>query len=195
MSVLSLPRRRWLNAPVLFLDFDGVLHPSDVQVFYVRRQRYIRLAVEGRALFEWADLLRPALDAAPYTAVVLSTTWVKSTGFSYARQQLPAWLQARVVGGTWHQRDAQIEGLGRWWGDMTRYEQITHYTEKRQVSHWLAIDDNDQGWPEAAADRLVKTDSHLGLFQRGKVEELTARLVANERAWLASPFAVEHGLA
>lgn len=191
--MLTHPRRRWLNAPVLFLDYDGVLHPDEVRTFRVKRKLHILLTVEGMSLFEWADLLRPALEAAPYTAVVLSTTWVKTTGFQYAKAQLPDWLQDRVVGGTWHQRDAQIEGWGRWWEDMYRHEQIRHYVEKRQVSHWLAVDDNDKGWPETEKERLIKTDSYLGLAQRGKVGELTARLVANERAWLASPLAAEHG--
>lgn len=166
-------------SPVLFLDFDGVLHPDAV---YRSKRDGIVLRANG-SLFEWVDLLQPALIAAPRTQVVLSTSWVKALGFGKAKSYLAPWLQARVIGGTWHQRDAVNDEWGNSWSAISRYEQIAAYVTRRAISHWVALDDNDEEWPDKARPNLVKTDSNLGLAERGKPDELLASLVANEKSW------------
>jgi len=78
--------------PVLFLDFDGVLHPDAVFM----TQNGPTLRAEG-SLFMWSDLLVEALEDFPHVQVVLSTSWVRHLGFSRARSYLPARLKARVI--------------------------------------------------------------------------------------------------
>jgi len=63
------------NSHILFLDFDGVLHPDAV---YMRRQRPI-LKAEG-ALFMWAPILVQILDDFPMVSLVLSTSWFRHLG-------------------------------------------------------------------------------------------------------------------
>ena len=167
--------------PVLFLDFDGVLHPDAV---YRTKRDGIVLRADGVSLFEWDDLLLPILAAAPRTQVVLPTSWVKALAFGKAKSYLPTWLQARVMGGTWHQRDAVNDERGQSWSAMSRWEQIAAYVTRRAISHWLALDNNDEGWPDNSRPHLIKTDSDLGLAECGKTDELLESLVANEQSWL-----------
>lgn len=170
-----------LIAPVLFLDFDGVLHPDAA----CQTKHGIVLRAEG-ALFQWASLLTEALAEVPDTRVVLSTTWVRILGFRRARSYLPTAVAERVVGGTWHRRFSREDGWDRDWPWMTRYEQVRHYVERRSLTHWIALDNDAEGWPDRYASHLVHTDDMAGLGQAGKLAELTEKLHANEQAWRQS---------
>lgn len=105
---------------ILFLDFDGVLHPDAV---FLRLNGEIELRADGRLLM-WAGRLSAALEPYPDARIVLSTSWARHLGFSRARKVLPADLAARVVGATWH------SAMGKGWPDyipwdnQTRFEQI-----------------------------------------------------------------------
>lgn len=145
---------------ILFLDFDGVLHPDAV---YLRHSGQIELRTEG-ALFMWADRLAEALQPHPDVRIVLSTSWVRNIGFHRARKALPADLAARVVGATWH------SGMGKGWPDyipwdnQTRYEQIKAYLARLSAPHrWIAVDDDAQGWASAELHRLIQTDPNSGI--------------------------------
>ena len=175
---------RNLNKPVLFLDFDGPLHPDAVY----RTKWGILLQAEGQ-LFQWAPLLQESLASVPHTQVVLSTTWARIFGFARARNYLPAAVAARTVGATWHRRFAQEDGWDREWLHLSRYAQIQHYLARRGVQHWVALDNDAEGWHPLQRERLVLTDSMKGLGEQGKVEELTQALVLNEKRWLAQEMA------
>lgn len=54
---------------ILFLDFDGVLHPDAV---YLTRHG-VELRAEGE-LFMWAPILEKLLDDCPHIKVVLTTS-------------------------------------------------------------------------------------------------------------------------
>ncbi len=64
---------------ILFLDFDGVLHPDGV---YLVKGRPV-LRAEG-ALFMWAPLLADALKNYPAVQIVLSTGWAHDLRFARA---------------------------------------------------------------------------------------------------------------
>lgn len=109
---------------LLFLDFDGVLHPD--AVFLSSRGVELRAG----ALFMWAPLLVEALAPHQDVQIVLSTSWARNLGFHRARSVLPAELQSRVIGATWH------SAMGKGWPDFipwdaqTRYEQIQAYLSR-----------------------------------------------------------------
>ena len=86
---------------ILFLDFDGVLHPDEA---YLVKGRPV-LRAEG-ALFMWAPLLVGALKNYPGVQIVLSTSWARELRFTRARSFLPPELQQRVIGATWNSRMA-----------------------------------------------------------------------------------------
>lgn len=131
---------------ILFLDFDGVLHPDSV--YQEDGQPVLR--GEG-SLFMWAPILTELLAPIPNVDIVLSTSWVQVMGYEYARQQLPAGLQERVSG--------RIRP--RPW-DTSRYFEIAAYVRWQQLSRWVALDDCYE-WSEEDADRLVRCDPTLGI--------------------------------
>lgn len=139
---------------ILFLDFDGVLHPHAVY----RRKKGIVLEAEGHALFEHCDLLESILEPHPDIRIVLSTSWAWTLDFKRAKSRLPSALQDRVKGSTWH---SSMDTT--WWCDLTRFEQIQTYVERHRLDAWIAIDDNDIGWPDDQRHHLVYTDEWKGL--------------------------------
>lgn len=87
--------------PILYLDYDGVLHPADVRVTNtdpLRPRIYQGGQPTNRALFEHASLLAHVLELFPNIRISLATSWVRAFGYEFAVQQLPSALRARVVG-------------------------------------------------------------------------------------------------
>ena len=82
---------------ILFLDFDGVLHPA--RAFMGRHGP--ELAGDG-SLFMWAHLLAEVLANYPHVQIVLSTSWARHLPYMQVRGYLPPDLRDRVVGSTWH---------------------------------------------------------------------------------------------
>lgn len=159
---------------LLFLDYDGVLHPDAV---YLSR-RGIELRAAG-SLFMWAPQLIEALADHPDIRIVLSTSWVRNLGFDRARRALPTELRHQVIGATWH------SAMSRTWPDyipwdaQTRREQIAAYLSRlNEPVRWLAIDDDVRGWPSADREQLIQTDPNTGLADTEVMSELIQKLQA-----------------
>lgn len=157
---------------LLFLDYDGVLHPDAV---YLSRGR-VELRAAGN-LFMWTPFLIEALAPHQDVQIVLSTSWARNLGFQRARAALPIELQARVIGATWH------SAMGRGWPDhiawdtQTRYGQIQTYLSRLSTpARWIAIDDDAQGWADADRNQLIQTDPDLGLSAPETRAELAKKL-------------------
>lgn len=166
---------------VLFLDFDGVLHPQEV---YAHRKKGIFLVSDGHQLFEHCSLLEELLAPYPNVKVVLTTTWVRVKSFSYAKKRLTPGLQARVIGATYH-TDMRFEGslYGGGYGfahspfaTMTRYAQIWQNLNRRAPKTWLALDDDVEGWPQSERDWLVAPFDEQGIANPQVLAELKAKL-------------------
>ena len=156
---------------IVFLDFDGVLHPNEV---FLYPKRGIVLECDGHALFEHADVLLQILEPHPQVKIVLSTSWVVALGFNRAKGRLPKGLQNRVIGATYH--TAQGE-RSVWWA-MTRHEQIARYVRRHNLVNWVAIDDDDHGWPEDQRYHLVHTDEWAGLGQLAAQSSLAEKIAS-----------------
>ena len=163
---------------ILFLDYDGVLHPDEA--FLVKGRPMLR--AEGE-LFMWAPILADICAPHPRLQIVLSTSWVRMLGFNRARAFLPDDLSRRVIGATWHTAMARhAEGSHRmensWFTEASRYEQIARYVSRagQRAAHWVAIDDDGMGWKECLLGRLVETDPNLGLSSLAKQCELSQKL-------------------
>lgn len=161
-----------INEPVLYLDYDGVLHPADVRVTLDeprRPQVYIRGEPTSHPLFEHVKLLESLLEPFPTLRIILATSWVRELGFDFALSQLTPGLQSRVVGATWRQ-GMRIQ-------PPARYYCIQVDAEERGLEQWLALDDDLYCWPEKELHRVVApTDRLLGLAEPGIAEELQAKL-------------------
>jgi hypothetical protein len=162
---------------IIFLDYDGVLHPSSV---YMQDGRPT-LRGEGE-LFMWAPALIEALEPHAHIKIVLSTNWARRIGFVRARDALPESLRKRVIGATWHSHMALSGGLysaGCWYDDATRYQQIARYVVRAQVSDWLAIDDlheHTERWNEGLEERLIHTWPMSGLGDEETLALLKTKL-------------------
>lgn len=162
---------------VLYLDLDGVLHHEQV-LWSAKRGIYMcpRLA-PGRSLFEWAHYLIEALDPFPQAQLVLSSSWCRRPGFGDTMKRLPASLRSRFVGGTFHKR---VHGADSWsvtqFLALSRGEQVLQDVKRREPGQWLALDDNDEGWPPEALDNLIKCDGDTGLSSQRVRDELKFKL-------------------
>ena len=168
---------------ILFLDFDGVLHPD--AAYLVRGRPELR---SGGELFMWSCYLVDALASAPHVRIVLSTSWARELRFARARDYLPAELRQRIIGATWHSgmaTDDEHRPLGRdtWWDTSTRYQQIRRYVDRAGIADWIAVDDQPEGWADTDRDKLVSTDSNLGLSAPSARVRLAAAVGNMASAW------------
>lgn len=155
---------------IVFLDFDGILHPDAAYLVNGRPE----LRAEGE-LFMWCGHLVDVLSERPDVRIVLSTSWARHLGFTAARDYLPQSVANRVIGATWHSAMALGEGLYSsgsrltWWDLVARYEQIARWVSRYEQRHgafeWIAVDDDDRNWPENMRHRLVHANPDLGLSE------------------------------
>lgn len=148
---------------ILFLDFDGVLHPDPCR--------------EARRLFEHAPRLAALLEDFPEVCVVLSTSWRNGRSIDDLAAPLPAPLRARVIGVT-PTFGAFVASPG-----LVPYrrqaECLQWLAEQRQEDRpWLALDDRASLF-EPYCDRLIECDSRRG-FDADAARRLRAAL-ARER--------------
>ena len=144
--------------PLLYLDFDGVLHPEDVHR-HPRKGIYLAGKYVGHTLFEHAELLADELEPCPDLRIVLSTSWVYVLRYRRALSYLPERLQARVIGATYHSTRMD---KGRFLA-LSRGQQVLGDAARRQATRWLAVDDDAENWPKSHLSHLVQTDPVRGL--------------------------------
>lgn len=156
---------------ILFLDYDGVLHPNEVYL-YPDRGIVLEAGAEHR-LFEHADLLASLLEPFPEVDIVLSTSWCSTLRkFDAVKAYLPQALQRRVIGATWHSAKEHYR-----WHSLTRFEQIYEYVSRHHVDKWLAIDDDGDTWLDSYRETLVHTDAWLGLGKTDTQQELQEKIL------------------
>lgn len=152
---------------LLYLDFDGVLHPDAV---YVVRTG-VELRAPGHTLFEHANSLADALEPYPEVRIILSTSWVLHYNLRRAAARLPAALAERVVGAT-----SPLYTRNDYFGDIARGRQVILDVDRRSPTEWLAIDDTDEGWTSQSREHLVLCKSDAGLGDPSTMEELQLKL-------------------
>lgn len=147
--------------PILYLDFDGVLHPQDVFVTFTGQRVFLskELVDAGHRLFEHCNLLEEALKPYPTVEIVLSTTWAKVFTFQRAAQFLPLSLACRVIAGTFDHSTMRLEAFDA----MPRGFQVLADARRRGASNWIALDDDVREWPDGYRDRLVPTHPVQGI--------------------------------
>lgn len=167
-SPLGARLPRGSGAPVLYLDFDGVLHHENV-LWHPRRGVFA--GPPGFELFEHAALLDELLRPYPAVRIVLSTSWVREVGYSRSVKRLPPGLQARVVGATFHSEMDKVL-----FSQKTRGRQVIEDVARRRPRGWLALDDTDEGWPSETRRHVLLTDEQMGIGESGMRERIAAAL-------------------
>ena len=129
-----------MHSPVLFLDFDGVLHPN--------------LSMPGQRMVK-APLLADALSGLD-VLIVISSSWRFHPRLG---DMLAPWredLRRRVIGVT---ADAHM-------GQHARWHEIDAYARTHGVTNWRALDDAVFDFPQACAELIACEGSQgLGLRQ------------------------------
>jgi hypothetical protein len=155
--------------PLLYLDFDGVLHHEDVWR-HPKKGVYFGPLGQGHEFFEHAKQLCTVLAPYPRVQIILSTSWVRMLGYDRASKQLPKELQARIIGATHHSGMPRDDFVS-----MRRGGQVLADVRRRQPSAWVALDDDAEG-PAGYQDHLVQTDPAMGLLGEGVIEKLETHL-------------------
>lgn len=155
---------------MLYLDYDGVLHHENC-LWHPRRGAYL-VAPARYTLFQHAELLGRLLAPYPAVQIVLSTSWVLRYGCSATAKRLPPELQARVIGATFHARHTSADDFRY----MPRGQQVIEDVTRRRPREWLALDDNEEGWPAEYAHRHVHTHMYEGLGDTSVQSEFELKL-------------------
>ena len=163
---------------ILFLDFDGVLHPNEV---YLSKSSLVELRGEGSLLMH-VPVLERLLAPYPQVRIILSTSWVRTVGFDntirHMQKLIPrSSLFKHIAGATWHAK--MVKDGNDPFDDWSRFQQIHFHVRFNDVKNWIAIDDLFDGgerWPEAHRERLILTESKTGLGSADTQEELRTKL-------------------
>lgn len=122
---------------LIFLDFDGVLHPTSIEL---------------GPLFCRAGLLIEVLEGTD-CQIVISSSWRHHDDLAELLTRLPAALAGRVVGTT------GAAHVGRW----ARHHEILQYLRDRALhTDWRALDDSVMEFPPGCPE-LIACDPSVGL--------------------------------
>jgi hypothetical protein len=129
----------------IFLDFDGVLHPS--RAILGLNQTITKHAITSRALFRWTKHLEEIVEAAPQSfkdglCIAAHSSWrtLKNLDQNLIRESLGN-LAPYYVGMT-------NPSLGRW-------ESIQDMAERAQFDSFIVLDDSYKEFPENQEQLIV----------------------------------------
>lgn len=135
---------------ILFLDYDGVLHPDP--------------CTDASLLFVNAPRLAEVLEEFPQVAIVLSTAWRQVRSGAELLDPLPAPLRERVLGVTPTYRDFAGSARRTAYPRQAECEQWLR-THSMSSSPWLALDDRAE-WFVPYCENLIECDPRSGFDTR-----------------------------
>jgi len=127
-----------MSNKVLFLDFDGVLHPT----------------THGTVLLSQLPLLESALESCDYT-MVISSSWRFHMEMEDLKKHFLFSVQNKIVGVT---GDAYI-------GAYARFHEINAYVLQHGIVNWRALDDSYWEFPQGCG-QLIRCNPNSGLTHR-----------------------------
>jgi len=140
-------------ARVLFLDFDGVLHPVG--------------AKPGESLpFEWLPELAALLSSTPDVALAVHSSWVERYPVDELREFLGP-LGCRFIG-------AVDPGA--------KAPAIQAFLRSRpDIDHWLVVDDDQREFPIDFQETLVICDPLRGITDPGAQDQIRRWLLMSSK--------------
>ena len=152
-----------MSSTVIFLDFDGVLHPTDYLRFDIVNGELV-LADDTRCC--WSETLWGLIE--PYDCrVVIHSSWRESHTLDDLRAFLPSELAQRVV-------DVTIDG--------NRYKSILDYVEDAEVRDYIILDDSADEFP-IGCNELLLCDGSTGIISpeiQDRLKSFLEKLVSEE---------------
>jgi hypothetical protein len=136
--------RRGAWAPIVFLDFDGVLHPN---------------LCAPSAWFSRLGLLEEAFDGVDEALIVIASSWRFQHSYAALRRRFPASLRKRLWGTT---GDAYV-------GAHARFHEIQQWLRRHapgiDEDRWRTLDDAAFEFP-AGCRQLIHCDGAFGISER-----------------------------
>ncbi|WP_162600722.1 HAD domain-containing protein [Paraburkholderia sp. C35] len=149
---------RAIDSAVVFLDFDGVLHPVGVPAV----DEDFRL-IENADLFVWRPILGRLLAPYPMIGIIVSSDWRRLFDDATLVRLLGP-LATRFVG--------VVECYGS-----SRSEEILTEVRRRGLKEWVALDDHPSVIAAQATDsRFVACEPTTGLSSIDVQRTFSARL-------------------
>ena len=147
---------------ILFLDFDGVLHPWDPKTQLSEQQ-----------MFSLKPLLENTLRTFPNVEIVITSSWRQKYSLEKLRHLFSPEFSQRIIGVT---PPSRRDSRGRY-PNGCRGQEILQwlYQNRRNVDQWLALDDLEWMFEPSLRHRLILCDSAIGLTDQ-KINELEQRL-------------------
>lgn len=135
---------------ILFLDFDGVLHPRPV----IGRS-------SDSGLFSCLELLEDVLRQLPHVEVVISSAWRTTHTLDHMRHYFSKDLRDRVIGMT---PEPPLENVPEHLSDYTRHAECVAWLAQHRPAGepWLAIDDMAEDFAPRCR-QLLLIDGWVGL--------------------------------
>lgn len=156
---------RLVGEPVLFLDFDGVLHPVGEPAF----DEEFRL-VENPRLFVWRPILEHMLEPYPNVRIIVSSDW---------RRLFDDATLVRVLGPLSTRFVGVVESYGP-----SRSDEVLAEVRRRSITQWLALDDHPSVVAASAGDgRFIACASATGVNSRevkANLNLMLAHMSANQ---------------
>ncbi|MCD9087708.1 HAD domain-containing protein [Stenotrophomonas sp. SY1] len=140
------------------MDFDGTLHPN--WTLHQRGDRQVAVPYSGPWFVE-APILASIIE--PYSGridIVIASWWAYTRPISEIAKLLPQGIASRIIGSIW-----LPEQLPRYRDEsMSRYRSIQLWLDHHSVvltDDWIALDDDDRGWPSELCHHLVHAQGTL----------------------------------
>lgn len=143
---------------VLFIDFDGVVHPVDAGEILLEDGE---MKIVGKDLFVWLPLLELILAPFPHVHLCVHSSWRNLHTEDELAALLPPGLASRFAGTT-------IKGL-------SRHESILCFAIDHAVESLAILDDMRDQFPPDCPD-LILCDPNLGISQPALRQRLQAWL-------------------
>lgn len=142
---------------ILFLDFDGVLHPLSALIGFEMRMKREDAVKFGR-LFRWTWILEELLENSN-VEIFVHSSWRQFLKHPEIRQHL---------GPVAHRfRGCTESSIGRWDGIQKLVKELRLFPDE-----WIILDDRQSEFPDAMPPQLILCDSNLGVWDacvRGKI--------------------------
>ncbi len=135
---------------ILFLDFDGVLHPQPC----FQDNVFCRL-----------PLLEEVLREFPTLPIVISSSWREQESLEFLKSYFSADIAQRMIGVTPLYRHPAFDHLKNPSVDFERQWEIENWCDENQyhASNWIAIDDYAP-WFEPECPNLLLTSAATGFI-------------------------------
>jgi len=147
-----------IDRAVVFLDFDGVLHPVGVPAL----DEDFRL-IENPDLFVWRPILGRLLAPYPMIGIIVSSDW---------RRLFDDATLVRLLGPLGTRFVGVVECYGS-----SRSEEILNEVRRRGLKEWVALDDHPSVIAAQATDpRFVACEATTGISSVDVQRTLSAKL-------------------